>query len=498
MKKKVWILIGAVIGTALLAGGIVGGVVWWKKQPPKSEPVFDASFFAQNESKKECATLQRLVKQAQPINWLFAGDSLTQGSMHTHYRRNFSQLFRQYIRTVPIDGVLRQDDIVLNTGVSSGTTGHMMQYFDQWLAAPNPDVVFLCIGMNDCTAEGMTVTRYRENLNQVIDWMREQGIILVLQTPNGSAREKQIAPYLDAIRSIAAQREVLLVDFNLYWQQNQGQLKKMMSDPIHPNEAGHLTWCRFLLRSLGMLEDESQLALMPYKEVAGMVKWEHTAAIPEVNLDARDKLRAGLSASQPAVWVFLGGTATEGLTASLNERNYVEHFEEVARWETQTQRLVGRCKSFVNSGKKGMTISGMLEQYETLAGQFTPDVVSILPELDMIAGEDGTMALQNFAADLLELVCKAQEEGAAVLLQTPFAQGEKARAMRGIVLEIARQTGSACIDQFILLEEMTQNHPTARALLLDESGVATAGGHYWMGRNLAFQLTDPPANSRMR
>lgn len=498
MRKKIKVLLSLILSIAVLAGGMVMSFLWWKKQPPKSEPIFDPVFLSQNEQKADYARLHTLLGQADPVQWLFAGDSITHGCQHTAYLRNFSELFQQYIQTVPLEGVVRSRDLVMNTGVSSATTDTMNQYFAPWLVQPNPDVVFLCLGMNDCTAENMTVAQYKAHLNNAIDWMQANQVIPILQTPNRSSRNREIEPYLEAVRTIAVEREILLVDFNLFWKQHQKELTKMMSDKIHPNAAGHLTWCRFLLRSLGMMEEESRLAQLSYDTDTEMTQHKLSLPIPQANQDARGKLEPALGDDVPVVWVFLGGKSTQGFTASLRQRNYMEHFQEVARWETQMESFTGRCKLFINGGADGITIGDLMDHYEELAGQFQPDVVCIMPDITNSAGNQTEQDVSAAVQNLLRLVQQAQATGAAVLLQTPFALGDDAQALRIAVIEVAEQTGAAYVDQTALLDETLAKNPELASILFDDKGNVTAEGHYWIGRNLAFQLTDPPANSRMR
>lgn len=355
----------------------------------------------------------------------------------------------------------------------------MRNNFEAWVTSPKADVAFLGFGMNDCTAQEMTAELFRANLLHAISALRGQGTLPILQTPNTSNRQKFLLPYLQVVRDIAEEQNVLLVDNNQYWSDHKGSLKKMMSDTIHPNGAGHLTWARFLLRSLGMMKEESRLAALPYSALNGPLS-ENTVdreAIKSTNQALRELLSPYLTNKTPVVWAFVGGESTKGTIEPLPMRDYIQHFEEVARWELASKDQMLRSKTFINCGQSG-GLGEFCSQYEKRIGRFHPQVLSIMPEPE---GED----LLSFGRHLSALIAKAKESGTVVFLQTPPAE----EAVVQKVLEIGNQTNTPVLNHQESLSR-TQNP-------LDAQGRLSAAGHLTIARDLCYALLEVPQDSRI-
>lgn len=118
-KKPLIILMCSLLIAAIAAGGVIFGIVRWKKQPPKEEPVFSKTFLEKNQAKEDFRRLHDLLGSEKALCWLFAGDSITHGCAHTGYRRNFSQYFEAYIKSAAVGSGARREDIVVNTGNSA-------------------------------------------------------------------------------------------------------------------------------------------------------------------------------------------------------------------------------------------------------------------------------------------------------------------------------------------------------------------------------------------
>lgn len=194
-----------------------------------------------NRGKADYALMQALTARKEPVAWVFAGDSITHGCMHTDYLRNYQEHFTQALKATPE----RARDTVVNTGVSGATTRELMEYFNAWVADYQADVVFLCFGMNDCATDGITPESYAGNLREAVRRIRAAGAIPVLQTPNTSNRQRKLRPYLEAARALVRQEEILLIDHNAFWSSHPKEVKKLMADGIHPNEYG--TCCGFAI-----------------------------------------------------------------------------------------------------------------------------------------------------------------------------------------------------------------------------------------------------------
>ena len=205
--------------------------------------------------------IRELLKADEPVKWLFYGDSITHGALHTFGRRDYTELFAERVRYE----MARTRDVVINTAVSGNTTRPLLQDFDWRVAQFKPDVVFLMIGMNDCSDNNdIGPDEFEENLNELADRVETLDGSLGLQTTcpilPGAApdREPNLPIFMDVIRSVAAERDLPLVDHTRFWEQNAEKLYYWMSNAFHPNEYGHLAFANLLFRELDILDPESQ------------------------------------------------------------------------------------------------------------------------------------------------------------------------------------------------------------------------------------------------
>ncbi|WP_353065135.1 GDSL-type esterase/lipase family protein [Arcanobacterium hippocoleae] len=201
------------------------------------------------------------------MNWLFTGDSITHGVVHSNGLKRFSEYFEDVLRTHSILCQNRSKDVVLNTGVSSATSSWMAQYWDSFVAQRNADVVFITYGMNDGRADKPVtdLAQFKTNLSTAIDKIRESGAIPILMTQNDTRQaqaNKNLSPYFAAEREMARAKHVMMIDYNSWWQENGdgGANTAWTNDDLHPNQIGHLNWAKFILQELGLAKDARLMA----------------------------------------------------------------------------------------------------------------------------------------------------------------------------------------------------------------------------------------------
>ena len=201
--------------------------------------------------------IQELMDAGRPVKWLFYGDSITHGALHTFGWRDYTELFAERIRWE----LRRVRDVVINTGISGQTTRDLLGDFDWRVVQFRPDVVFVMIGMNDCSSNrGITAGEFRKNLDELADRIGAAGALTVLQTTNpimpGTSpdREPGFDGCMDAIRAVAADRGLPLVDHTAHWRANREKHPFWMSDAFHPNEYGHRVFAQCIFRALGIHE----------------------------------------------------------------------------------------------------------------------------------------------------------------------------------------------------------------------------------------------------
>lgn len=116
-----------------------------------------------------------------PFVWVFYGDSITHGAVHTHGWRSFVEIFQERVRT---DMDIYYDSFI-NSGDSGQDSGHLLRdwQYECQVRRHRPTVVSLMIGMND--ADGRrTPEEFRANLRRLVKLIRADGAIVVLQTQN--------------------------------------------------------------------------------------------------------------------------------------------------------------------------------------------------------------------------------------------------------------------------------------------------------------------------
>lgn len=204
--------------------------------------------------------IKALYADGLPRKWLFYGDSITHGALHTWGHRDYTELFAERIRYE----LGRRNDIVINTATSGNTTADLLETFDWRVAQFKPDVVFIMIGMNDCNAANpITLEQFYDNLHALADLIEDLGGVPVLQTTcpiiPGCApgREEKFDDYMQAIRNVAEERNLPLVDHTAYWLEHIDHHWYWMNDPFHPNEAGHRVFNKVLLEALGIWHEDS-------------------------------------------------------------------------------------------------------------------------------------------------------------------------------------------------------------------------------------------------
>jgi lysophospholipase L1-like esterase len=195
-----------------------------------------------------------------PVKWLFYGDSITHGALHTLGWRDYTELFAERVRYE----MGRKADIVLNTATSGDDTEALLAGFDWRVGQFRPDVVFVMIGMNDCSDTRVPLDRFEANLHAIAGRVSELGALTVLQTtclvvPDRSPScEPHLPRYMEAVRRAAAATGSPLVDHTAYWELNATFLELWMSDGIHPNEYGHRAFARHLFETCGINDPASQ------------------------------------------------------------------------------------------------------------------------------------------------------------------------------------------------------------------------------------------------
>lgn len=207
----------------------------------------------------DLARLRARMAQKEPMTWVFTGDSITHGALHTKGWRSFAEIFAERVRFE----ARRPRDIVVNTGISGDTTAGLMPDLEWRVLRFKPDVAFVMFGMNDCV-KGPDLAGYEANLRKIAAAVRAQGGIPVLMRVNpavpGSPREKvvsKLGAYMETVAKVAREEKLLVVDHFGDWNRNPRAIRAMMNDDIHPNALGHQEMAIRILKSVGLHDPRS-------------------------------------------------------------------------------------------------------------------------------------------------------------------------------------------------------------------------------------------------
>jgi lysophospholipase L1-like esterase len=204
--------------------------------------------------------VKAFLRSKDPVKWLFYGDSITHGALHTFGCRDYTELFSERLRFE----LGRPRDIVIKTAISGNNTRSLLADFEWRVAQFRPHVVFLMIGMNDCSSKNdITLEEFERNLHELADRVLAIGGRPVLQTSSpilpGTApdRTPHFGSYMDAVRRVAADRALPLIDHTRFWLQSEAKLYYWMSDAFHPNNWGHMAFAELLYRELDIFDPAS-------------------------------------------------------------------------------------------------------------------------------------------------------------------------------------------------------------------------------------------------
>lgn len=205
--------------------------------------------------------LRKLLSGPEPVRWVFTGDSITQGALHTFGWRSYPEHFAERVRWE----LKRYKDIVINTGVSGDRLPKLMDQADWRIFQFRPHVISLMMGMNDCLAGAPGKDSFQRSLESLHEKSRQNQSMLLLQTPNPihlQTPERQALPqYVELIREFANKHDVPLIDHYAYWTseiKGSSRLQFWLNDgAIHPNQFGHIVLARKIFQDLGIFDPKS-------------------------------------------------------------------------------------------------------------------------------------------------------------------------------------------------------------------------------------------------
>jgi len=176
---------------------------------------------------------------------VFLGDSTTEVNSHTNGYPNHVDLLRIYL-----EGKYGVNNVnVINSGVSGNTIQKMWSrgYVD--VCKHKPDLVVICSGLNDATAEkNISNELFEECYKGIIEEvLSTTDADIILRTSNKTVFHNDVNTRLKnelnpIIRSLANAYNIGYIDIYSYWEylvENGITIDTIHNDSYHPNEIGH-------------------------------------------------------------------------------------------------------------------------------------------------------------------------------------------------------------------------------------------------------------------
>lgn len=223
-----------------------------------------APIVADDHAKVDKDKLLELIKGANPLIWVFTGNSITQGAKHTHGLRSYPEICSERIRYE----LGRSRDFIINTAISGNTSKDILADFDRRIGILHPKVVSLMIGTNDAAiSNNISISQFEQNLTQLLTKIRGIGAIPILLTPpriiEAKAPERnRLGEYVLSIQAVAKRDKVILVDNWLIWDTEmkskyQNEVNKyLLNDPLHPNGLGHKEIAISIFKELSIFNEK--------------------------------------------------------------------------------------------------------------------------------------------------------------------------------------------------------------------------------------------------
>jgi lysophospholipase L1-like esterase len=208
------------------------------------------------------AGIKGLLARKEPVAWVFTGDDITQGAVHTKGFRSYPEHFAERVRWE----LKRMRDLVINSGVSGEKADGLLADLDWRVLHLKPDVVSIMLGTNDCTLGPVGHALFRKNLTALVNKVMGAGAIVILNTPNTVYLKKSetrgdLAAYAQIVRDVALGTKAVLVDHYAFWETTkpgQEQLLKWLDDEkLHPGVFGHRALARQIFAALEIADESS-------------------------------------------------------------------------------------------------------------------------------------------------------------------------------------------------------------------------------------------------
>jgi len=210
---------------------------------------------------KESDTIKARLQSPEPIRWLFAGDSITHGALHTMGWRDYVELFGERVRWE----LQRRRDCIIKTAISGWRITDIHDDLEWSVLQHRPHIVSINVGMNDCAAGLDGRDAFEKKYLDVLKIIHDKtAAVILLHTPNrilpaDTERAPFLPDYACAVREVAAKTNAVIVDHFNAWEsfEKNAWMPYLLSDAIHPNECGHRLMNKTLLQTLDTWDEKT-------------------------------------------------------------------------------------------------------------------------------------------------------------------------------------------------------------------------------------------------
>jgi lysophospholipase L1-like esterase len=137
---------------------------------------------------------------------------------------------------------------MINQGISGETAEDLLKRINRDVNSFKPNLVIITVGGND-TWKGFTIEHYKNNLTQIVNIIKANGAIPVLQTYycllyNKMAEIfKKFPQFVEVNRQLSQEFKIPLIDqykhFSPFYENDPDNYSKIMSDGLHVNQIGN-------------------------------------------------------------------------------------------------------------------------------------------------------------------------------------------------------------------------------------------------------------------
>ena len=187
-------------------------------------------------------TAQLLAAGKEPVRIVCIGDSITGVYYHSGGLRAYPEMLQIALQKIHPQAQVT----VRNAGISGDTTTGGLKRLERDVLAHKPHLVTIMFGMNDLVRT--PVADFQNNLREIIRRCRAIDAEVILCTQNSIVESPQrpgakLAEFTQAIRDIAKAESLPVADcfaaFETIHAKDALEWNLLLSDPIHPNMAGH-------------------------------------------------------------------------------------------------------------------------------------------------------------------------------------------------------------------------------------------------------------------